>query len=72
MKTRVVVALLLLLSARIIAHFALLSLQGSLFLVYRGETSLEKTSYFQRIYKKKLSKTPIFRPFLPILTYFYL
>ena len=26
--------------------------QGSLFLVYRGETSLEKTPYFQRIYKK--------------------
>ena len=44
--------------------------QGSLFLVYRGETSLEKTPYFQRIYKK-LSQTPIFRPFLPIFTYFY-
>ena len=26
--------------------------QGSLFLVYRGETFLEKTPYFQRIYKK--------------------
>ena len=26
--------------------------QGSLFLVYRGETSLEKTPYFQRICKK--------------------
>ena len=27
--------------------------QGSLILVYRGETSLLKTPYFQRIYKKK-------------------
>ena len=26
--------------------------QGSLFLVYKGETSLEKIPYFQRIYKK--------------------
>ena len=43
------------------------SAQGSLFLVYR-----EKTPYFQRIYKKKLSQTSIFRPFLPIFTYFYL
>ena len=43
-------------------------MQGSLFLVYRGETSLLKTPYFQRIYKK-LSQTPIFRPFLPIFTY---
>ena len=42
--------------------------QGPLFLVYRGETSLEKTPYFQRIYKK-LSQAPIFRPFLPIFTY---
>ena len=36
-----IVANLLLLRAR------LLLLQGSLFLVYRGETSLEKTPYFQ-------------------------
>ena len=53
------------------SYFQLIRLQGSLFLVYRGETSLLKTPYFQRIYKK-LSQTPIlghFYPFLPIFTY---
>ena len=44
--------------------FALVSIPS-----YRGETSILKPSYFQQIYKKKLSQTPIFRPFLPIFTY---
>ena len=38
MKTRVVVALLLLLSARIIAHFALLSLFLSLYITVASES----------------------------------
>ena len=44
-------------------HPAGVSNRDSLFLVYRGETSLEKTPYFQRIYKK-LPFLGHFKPFL--------